>query len=55
MLPKTIDSYRYAFIFLLDYYKETLGIPADQMTIKSLTYERLLGFLDWLQSEKRAA
>ncbi len=52
--PKTIDSYRYAFIFLLDYYNETLGIPADQMTIKSLTYERLLGFLGWLQSEKKS-
>ncbi len=52
--PKTIDSYRYAFIFLLDYYNKTLGIPADQMTIKSLTYERLLGFLDWLQSEKKS-
>lgn len=24
------------------------------MTIKSLTYERLLGFLDWLQSEKKS-
>lgn len=52
--PKTIDSYRYAFIFLLDYYNKALGIPADQMTIKSLTYERLLGFLDWLQSEKKS-
>lgn len=24
--PKTIDSYRYAFIYLLDYYNEILGI-----------------------------
>ena len=45
--PKTIDSYRYAFIFLLDYYNEV-------MTISSLTYERLLGFLDWLQSERKS-
>ncbi len=52
--PKTIDSYRYAFIFLLDYYNEVIGIPADQMTISSLTYERLLGFLDWLQSERKS-
>ena len=52
--PKTIDSYRYAFIYLLDYYNEILGIPADQITIKSLTYERLLGFLDWLQSERKS-
>lgn len=52
--PKTIDSYRYAFIYLLDYYNEILGIPADQITIKSLAYERLLGFLDWLQSERKS-
>ncbi len=50
--PKTIDSYRYAFIFLLDYYNKSIHIPADQMMIKDLTYERLLGFFDWLQAEK---
>lgn len=51
--PKTIDSYRYTFIFLLDYYNGILGIPAEKMTIKGLTYERLLGFLDWLQSGRK--
>lgn len=51
--PKTIDSYRYAFIFLLDYYHESLHIPAEKMELKDLTYERLLGFLDWLQAEKK--
>ena len=48
---KTIDSYRYAFIFLLDYYNEVLHIPAEKMTLKDLTYEHLSGFLDWLQKE----
>lgn len=32
--PKTIDSYRYAFIYLLDYYNEILGIPADQIVTR---------------------
>ena len=50
---KTIDSYRYAFIFLLDYYNEVLHIPAEKMTLKDLTYEHLSGFLDWLQKEKQ--
>lgn len=50
---RTIDSYRYAFVFLLDYYDEVLHISAERLTIRDLTYERLSGFLDWLQSEKK--
>ena len=50
---KTIDAYRYAFIFLLDYYNDNLHIPAKQMTVRELTYERLLSFFDWLQIEKK--
>lgn len=49
---KTIDSYRYAFVFLLDYYDDVLNIPAEHLAIKDLTYEHLSGFLDWLQSKK---
>lgn len=51
--PKTIDSYRYAFIFLLEYYAEVVDISADQITIKDLTYERMLDFFDWLQEERK--
>ena len=50
---RTIDSYRYAFVFLLDYYNEVLHISAENLKLKDLTYENLLGFLDWLQSEKK--
>ncbi len=50
--PKTIDSYRYAFMYLLDYYDEVLHISADQISIKDLTYDRLSGFLEWLQKER---
>lgn len=34
---KTIDSYRYTFIFLLDYYNDNLHISAEQMTVRELT------------------
>lgn len=50
---KTVDSYRYAFIFLLDYYNEILSISADRMTLDVLTYEHLLDFYDWLQTERK--
>lgn len=51
--PRTIDSYRYAFVFLLDYYDEKVNLSAENLTIKDLTYERLSAFFDWLQSEKK--
>ena len=50
---KTVDSYRYAFIFLLDYYNEILSITADRMTLDVLTYEHLMDFYDWLQTERK--
>ena len=50
--PQTIDSYRYSFILFLTYVDETLNISAEKITISSLTYESVFGFLNWLQ-EKR--
>ena len=49
---QTIDSYRYTFIFLLDYFKEVLEISAEHINIKDLTYENISYFLDWLEEKK---
>lgn len=46
---KTIDSYRYAFIFLLEYYSDVLKIPAEKICLVDLTYENISGFYKWLQ------
>ena len=46
---KTIDSYRYAFIFLLEYYSNVLKIPAEKIYLADLTYENISGFYKWLQ------
>lgn len=53
--PKTIDSYRYAFIFLLDYYEERYGITPDRLSLIDFTYEKLSGYFDWLQEAKYAS
>lgn len=53
--PKTIDSYRYSFIFLLDYYDEIYGIRADRLALSDITYEKLSGYFDWLQEKKLAS
>ncbi len=50
--PKTVASYRYAFLQLLDYYEKVCGIPSGRLTLKDLTYERILDWLDWLQRER---
>jgi len=46
--PATIDSYRYAFMMLLEYMEEH-GIPADLLDICNLTRKNIVGFLEWLQ------
>ncbi len=51
---RTIESYRYAFVFLLEYYACELKIPADAITLKDFTYEHILGFYVWLEKERKA-
>lgn len=50
--PLTIDSYRYTFVFLLEYLEEIYHFPADKVTLKDLTREKILGFLQWLQESR---
>lgn len=50
--PKTIDSYRYSFIFLIDYYEEAYRIGPDRLALADITYEKLSGYFDWLQETK---
>lgn len=49
---QTIDSYRYAFIYLLEYYKTVVGIEADKIRIVDLTRDRIIGFYKWLESDR---
>ena len=51
---RTIESYRYAFVFLLEYYASELKIPADAITLNDFTYEHILGFYVWLEKERKA-
>ena len=51
---RTIESYRYAFVFLLEYYASELKIPADKITLSDFTYEHILGFYVWLEKERKA-
>lgn len=53
--PKTIDSYRYSFIFLIEYYEKLYRITPDKLELSAITYEKIAGYFDWLQEEKRVS
>lgn len=49
--PRTIDSYRYAFIHYLRYL-ETQGISANEVELKDFNVISVSGYLVWLQKTK---
>ncbi len=49
--PKTIDSYRYAFIQYLNFLQRIHSISANQVSISDLTSKNVRNFLEWLQKE----
>lgn len=51
--PATIDSYRYTFIFFLDYMCIEKNISAERLTIADLTADTVRGFLQWLETNRR--
>ena len=51
----TIDSYRYAIILFLDSVEEARGIVADKVTVTELTRENIMGFLEWLETNRNNA
>ena len=47
--PLTVDSYRLAFIFLLDFLEEVKGIKSEDVTIKDLNYRNIIEFYPWYE------
>lgn len=47
----TIDSYRYAFILLLEYLN-SIGIKAEKLTIADLNMDVIIHFLNYLEEER---
>lgn len=53
--PNTIRSYKYAFRLLIEYLYKKHGISAGNISFYDLDYERLTGFLDWLENERHCS
>lgn len=47
--PNTVTSYKYAYRLLIEFMYSVKGIPADTITFDLLSYDTLLGFLDWIE------
>ncbi len=48
----TVIAYRDAIVLLLSFFKEQVGIPAEKLTLKDITMERILSYLEWLEKQR---
>jgi site-specific recombinase XerD len=55
MSTNTIRSYRDTFKLLLKFSKSFKGIQPEKLTLKTLTKDYILEFLDWLESERKSS
>jgi integrase/recombinase XerD len=51
----TVYSYRDTFKLLIKYCLETQNIPAERITMNLLSNELIVGFLQWLEVERRCS
>lgn len=51
----TIHSYRDAFKLLIQYCREEKGIPAERITMDTLSSEMIINFLGWLETERNSS
>lgn len=50
--PKTIETYRYAFIQLVEYLETQKHIKPEYIKVKDINVNNIEGFLLWLENEK---
>jgi integrase/recombinase XerD len=50
--PQTISSYRDAIKLLLTWFRDVQATPPEQLRLSDLHRERVLSFLDWLETER---
>jgi integrase/recombinase XerD len=48
----TINSYKDTFVLFLQYYRDMLKIPAEKITLKAVTTESVVGYLDWIENKR---
>lgn len=51
----TISAYRDAMTLFLIFMRDTYSINADKIDFKDITQERIIAFLDWLETERKCS
>lgn len=51
--PRTIDTYRYAFIIYLDFIEEKYDIKPNNVSLKYFTKKTVQEYIEWLEKEKK--
>jgi len=51
--PRTIETYRYAFIQLIEYLEMQKSIRPENIKIRDVSRDNILGFLHWLENDKK--
>jgi len=52
MSPNTVSSYRDTFVQFIGYMKDVQKIRVEQLTLDTVTRQRVLDFLSWVQKER---
>jgi len=53
--PRTIETYRYSFIQLLEYLEERKGIRPERIRINDISRDNILSFLLWLEESRKVS
>lgn len=51
----TVIAYRDAIVLLLSFFKDQVSIPAEKLTLKDITMERILSYLEWLEKQRHCS
>lgn len=51
----TISSYKFTFILFITYMEEHKKVNIERLTLKHITRDYVLNFLDWMQSERKCS
>ena len=53
--PNTIAAYRDTFVLLLNFIQDMEHIKIEKLTLERITKKTIIGFLDWLQKERKCS
>jgi len=51
----TIEAYSVTFKLFLNYYEQVKAIPPERLSLDVITHERVIEFLDWLESTRNCS